>query len=153
MSEKKKQGHGAFSRWLQQRMNARMNRKIRSGRGRFMGMDVLILNTVGRRTGKPRETPVAWFPDGAGNWLVIASGGGGNRFPDWHLNLMGQPHRATVELPGREEIPVTPQILEGADRALAWERITAIHPRYEKYQRKSGHDYPIVRLMLRGSGH
>ncbi len=55
-----KQGPGAFSRWMQHRMNARMNRKVRRGRGTFMGMDVLILHTVGRRSGQPHETPPAW---------------------------------------------------------------------------------------------
>ena len=51
---------GAFSRWMQRKTNTRMNRKIRRGRGRFMSMDVLILNTTGRRSGQPRENPVAW---------------------------------------------------------------------------------------------
>ena len=49
---------GAFSRWMQHRMNARMNRKVRKGKGSFMGMDVLILHTVGSRSGEVRETPV-----------------------------------------------------------------------------------------------
>ena len=51
---------------MQHRANARMTRKVRKGRGTFMGMDVLILNTVGCRSGQPRETPVAWFPDEGG---------------------------------------------------------------------------------------
>lgn len=55
---------GGFSRWVQRKMNARVNRKIRHGRSEFMGMDVLILNAVGRRSGQPRETPLAWFDDG-----------------------------------------------------------------------------------------
>ncbi|OUS84161.1 nitroreductase/quinone reductase family protein, partial [Rhodococcus sp. NCIMB 12038] len=67
---------GAFSRWMQRKMNARMNRKIRRGHGQFMGMDVLILNTVGRRSGQPRQSPLAWFADGDDARLVVASGGG-----------------------------------------------------------------------------
>jgi cell division GTPase FtsZ len=71
---------GPVSRWMQQRMNARMNRKIRRGRGKFMGMDVLILHTVGRRSAQPRQSPVAWFADGAHAWLIVASGvGAGTR--------------------------------------------------------------------------
>ena len=99
---------GAFSRWMQQKMNARMNRKIRGGRGQFMGMDVLILNTVGRRTGQPRQTPLAWFADGDDARLVIASGGG-SQHPDWHANLMAHPGQASIELPGGDAVPVTPQ--------------------------------------------
>jgi len=139
---------GAFSRWMQHTMNARMNRKIRRGRGDFMGMDVLILNTVGSRSGQPRETPVAWFADGADSWLVVASGGG-SRHPAWHVNLMAHPDRASIELPGRDTVPVAPHLLDGADRAQAWQRIAAAAPRIAKYQSKSDREYPVVRLTKR----
>jgi deazaflavin-dependent oxidoreductase (nitroreductase family) len=139
---------GAVSRWMQQKMNARMNRKVRRGRGEFMGMDVLILNTVGRRSGEPRETPVAWFADGPDAWLVVASGGG-SRHPDWHANLMAHPDRASVELAGRDAVAVTPTRLDGADREQAWQRITTAQPRYAKYQAKSDRAYPVIRLTPR----
>src|SRR5688572_26572355 len=91
---------GAFSRWMQKKMNDRMIRKVRKGKAQFMGMEVLLLNTVGSRSGQPRVTPVAWFGDGNDAWLSIASGGG-TQHPDWYTNLMANPERATVELPGR----------------------------------------------------
>lgn len=97
---------GALSRWIQRTMNARTNRKIRRGRGRFMGMDVLILNTVGRQSGLQRETPLAWFADGENAWLIVASGGG-SQHPDWYVNLMAHPDRASIELPGGDSLPVT----------------------------------------------
>ncbi|MER5423850.1 nitroreductase family deazaflavin-dependent oxidoreductase [Streptosporangium roseum] len=139
---------GALSRWMQQKMNARMNRKIRRGHGKFMKMDVLILNTVGRRSGQPREAPVAWFGGGEDAWLIVASGGG-SRHPDWHVNLMAHPDRASVELPGRDAVPVTPHVLDGAEREQAWKSITAAQPRYEKYQNNSDREYPVVRLTPR----
>jgi deazaflavin-dependent oxidoreductase (nitroreductase family) len=67
-------------------MNARMNRNIRRGRGRFLGMDVLIPHTAGRHSGQPRQSPVAWFADAQGAWLIVASGG--RRHPDWYPNLV-----------------------------------------------------------------
>ncbi|WP_280267412.1 nitroreductase family deazaflavin-dependent oxidoreductase [Nocardia wallacei] len=139
---------GAFSRWMQQTMNARMNRKIRRGRGTFMGMDVLILKTVGRRSGQPRETPLAWFPDGDDAWLIVGSGGG-SRNPDWHANLMAHPDRVSIELPGRGDVAVTPQPLDGDDRERAWQRIATDQPRIAKYQAKSDRTYPVVRLAPR----
>lgn len=139
---------GAFSRWMQQKMNARMNRKVRAGRGEFMGMDVLVLNTVGRRSEQPRETPVAWFPDGEDSWLLVASGGG-SQHPDWHANLMAHPDRVSIELPGRDAMPVKPQRLDGADREQAWQRIAAAQPRIAKYQSKSDRKYPVIRLTRR----
>ncbi|MBB4933334.1 deazaflavin-dependent oxidoreductase (nitroreductase family) [Lipingzhangella halophila] len=125
-----------------------MNRKIRSGRSKMMGMDVLILNTVGRRSGQQRETPVAWFADGADAWLVVASGGG-SQPPDWHANLMAHPDQASIELGGRDAMPVTPHQLEGADRERAWQRIAAAQPRIAKYQSKAEREYPVVRLTPR----
>jgi deazaflavin-dependent oxidoreductase (nitroreductase family) len=138
---------GAVSRWMQRKMNARMNRKIRRGRGDFMGMDVLILNTVGRRSGQPRETPVAWFADGEDAQLIVASGGG-SQHTDWYVNLMAHPDQASIELPGRDTVAVTPHQLDGTDREQAWQRITAAQPRYAKYQSKSDREYPVVRLTL-----
>lgn len=129
-------------------MNARMNRKVRRGRGKFMGMDVLVLHTVGHRSGQPRETPVAWFPDGEDAWLIVASGGG-SQHPDWHVNLMAHPDQASIELPSRDTVPVTPQRLDGADRGPAWQRIATAQPRIAKYQSKSDREYPVIRLTPR----
>lgn len=138
----------AFSRWMQHRMNARTNRKIRKGRGNFMGMDVLILNTVGRRSGEPRETPVAWFANGDGARLIVGSGGK-DQHPDWYANLMAHPEQSKIELPGQEAAPVTPQRLQGADREQAWQRIAEAQPRIAKYQSKTDREYPVVRLTTR----
>jgi deazaflavin-dependent oxidoreductase (nitroreductase family) len=133
---------------MQRTMNARMNRKVRRGRGTFMGMEVLILNTVGRRSGQLRETPVAWFADGADARLIVASGGG-SQHPDWYVNLMAHPDQTLVELPGQGAVPVTPHRLDGADREHAWQRIVAAQPRYAKYQSKSDRKYPVIRLTPR----
>jgi deazaflavin-dependent oxidoreductase (nitroreductase family) len=129
-------------------MNARMNRKIRGGRGKFMGMDTLILSTVGRRSGQPRETPLAWFADGGDARLIVASGGG-SQHPDWYVNLVAHPDQASIELPGRDPVPATPQRLDGADRDQAWQLITAAQPRYAKYQSKSEREYTVIRLTPR----
>jgi deazaflavin-dependent oxidoreductase (nitroreductase family) len=129
-------------------MNARTNRKIRGGRGKFMGMDVLILHTLGRRSGQPRETPVAWFADGEDIRLIVASGGG-SQHPDWYVNMMAHSDQASIELPGRDTVPVTPHRLDGADREQAWQRIAAAQPRIAKYQSKSDREYPVIRLTLR----
>ncbi|WP_328992613.1 nitroreductase family deazaflavin-dependent oxidoreductase [Kribbella sp. NBC_01245] len=112
---------------MQQKMNARMNRKVRAGRGEFMGMDVLVLHTVGRQSAQPRETPVAWLPDGENSWLLVASGGS-SQHPDWHANLLAHPERVSIELPGRAVVPVTPHRLHGPDREQAWARIAARNP-------------------------
>ncbi len=140
---------GKFSRWMQQRMNARMNSKVRRNRSTFMGMEVLILHTVGRRSGALRESPVAWFADG--DTKVIVASGGGSQHPGWYVNLMANPDRATMELAGSDPVPVTPERLEGAEREQAWQIIAKEQPRIAKYQSKSDRQYPVVRLVPRHS--
>jgi len=138
-----KRGPGGLSLWFQRRMNTRTNARIRKGRGRSMGMDLLVLHTTGRRSGAPRT----WFADGDAR-LVVASGGG-KRHPDWYLNLVAHPEAAAIELPGQDALPVAPQRLEGEDRARAWDAIAAAQPRYAKYQAKTDKEYPVVRLVPR----
>lgn len=139
---------GAFSRWMQRTMNARVITKIRGNGGRFKGMDLLILHTAGRRSGQARQSPLAWFPDGDA-WLVVASGGG-ERHPGWYLNLIAHPERAAAELPGGgDPVAVTPSVLEGAAREQAWQRIATVQPRIAKYQRKTERRYPVIRLVAR----
>lgn len=137
-----------LSHWFQRQMNTRTVARIRRKGGKVMGMDVLILHTVGRRTGQRRETPVTWFPDGYDARLVVASGGG-SRHPDWYLNLVEHPDGAAIEMHGDDSAPVWPDRLEGGAREQAWQRITADQPRYAKYKSKSDREYPVVRLSER----
>jgi deazaflavin-dependent oxidoreductase (nitroreductase family) len=139
---------GRLSRWMQRRTNSRTITRIRRGKATFMGMDLLVLHTVGRRTGEPRQSPVTWFDGGDGARLIIASGGGGQN-PDWYANLMAAPDQASMELPGQDVAAVTPRRLEGPEREQAWQRIVEAQPRYAKYQQKSDRQYPVVRLTPR----
>ena len=62
---------------------------------------------------------------------------------------MAHPERASIELPGAEPVPVTPQRLDGTDREQGWQRIATAQPRIAKYQSKSDREYPVVRLTPR----
>ncbi|MBU3062114.1 nitroreductase family deazaflavin-dependent oxidoreductase [Nocardia sp. NEAU-G5] len=141
-------GPSPLSRWMQLKMNARAIRRFRRTGRQFMGMDLLILHTVGKSSGTPRQSPLAWFADGDDSWLIVASGGG-KRNPDWYANMVAHPEGTSVELHGGDPVPVTPHTLDGEARAEAWKRITADQPRYGKYQKKSERQYPVVRLTRR----
>lgn len=145
----KTNGPNALSRWIQHRANAATAKRIRRKGGRSMGMDMLILHTVGKRSGAPRETPLTWFADDDPDaWLIIASGGG-ERAPDWYVNLLADPQQARAEWHGQEPLAVVPQILGSAERERAWRRIVEEQPRIAKYQRKHSRQYPVVRLTPR----
>jgi deazaflavin-dependent oxidoreductase (nitroreductase family) len=140
---------GAVGRWVQQRM---MNQHRRKG-WRFLGMDVLFLTTIGRKSGEERITPVAWFPHGDGTWLIVASAAGSAHNPSWYRNLAAHPDGLQIELADRK-IAVTAEQLTGPAREQAWQRIVAAQPRYAKYQQKTDRELPVIRLVPKSSsGH
>lgn len=120
----------------------------RSGR-RVMGMNLLALHTTGRHSGRPRQSPVAWFPNGHNRWLIAASAAGADAHPDWYHNLRAHPDDVAIEIDGRGPLPVTMQILTGIEREQAWEYIITAAPRFAEYQIKTRRTIPVIRLQLR----
>ena len=143
----RKQPRGVLMRWG----NKMMAGRARRARGKtMMGMQVLVLNTVGAKTGKPRQTPVAWFPGPDGSRHVVASANGAIGNPAWYHNLTAHPDRVSVEVDG-QLIPVTPEQLRGAERAEAWAAVVQAVPRFATYEQKTDREIPIVRLRAKPS--
>jgi F420H(2)-dependent quinone reductase len=111
--------------------------------GRVLGMPVLVLTTTGRRSGKPRTTPLTFFRDGA-NLVVIASNGGADRPPDWSLNLQQNP-RAVVQI-GKDELRVQARTTSLEERDRLWVGITATYSGYARYQKKTARQIPVLIL-------
>jgi deazaflavin-dependent oxidoreductase (nitroreductase family) len=135
---------GVVGRWVQKQM---MRQHRRNG-WKFLGMDVLFLTTIGRKSGAERTTAVAWFPGGDGTWLVVASAAGAARNPAWYHNIAAHPDRVQIELAGRKTA-VTAEQLTGTAREQAWQQITAAQPRYANYQQKTDRELPVIRLAPR----
>lgn len=123
-------------RWFYQRTGGRLG-------GRLLGMPVLLLTTVGRRTGKPRTTALTYFSDGH-SFAVIASNGGAPRHPDWFLNLRAAP-RAAVQV-GSRQVRVLVRVAEGQERDRLWARVIGNQPIYAGYQARTSRLIPIVVL-------
>jgi deazaflavin-dependent oxidoreductase (nitroreductase family) len=111
--------------------------------GTVAGMPVLLLTTTGRKSGKPRTTPLTFFSDG-NDLVVIASNGGSERAPDWWLNLQLNP-QAAVEIGGVER-NVTARAAPPEQRERLWAEITATFPGYAKYQQMTERRIPVVLL-------
>lgn len=135
---------GRMFRWMNQLVVARARR---TG-AKTMGMNLLVLTTVGRKSGQPRANPLAWFPGPDGSWLVVASAGGAPANPAWYLNLAARPDQVTVELAGRK-IAVTARELHDAEREDAWRRITAEGANFRKYETATDREMPVIRLTPR----
>ena len=111
--------------------------------GRFGKSPVLLLNTVGRKTGQRRTTPLLYLPDGE-NMVIVASMGGAPKHPAWWLNLraMGE---TTAEVGGRK-LRVRAEEAEGEEKRRLWARLVEMYRPYEDYQRKTEREIPVVVL-------
>lgn len=129
-------------------MNAQAAKRIRAKGGKFMGMNALVLNTIGKKTGAARSTPVGWFPGDDGSWLIVASAAGAARNPAWYYNIAGNPDAVSIDV-DRTRVPVVPEQLHGTDRDRAWASIVAASPRFAEYETKTDRVMPIIRLTRR----
>ncbi|MFI6426436.1 nitroreductase/quinone reductase family protein [Promicromonospora sp. NPDC050880] len=135
---------GRGFRW----MNRLLMRRARRAEGTTMGMNLLVLTTLGRKSGQPRSNPLASFPGPDGSWLVVASAGGAPANPAWYLNLAAHPDQVTVEQGGRK-VAVTATELHGAERAEAWQKITAQAANFRRYEQVTDREIPVIRLTPR----
>ena len=119
--------------------------RLSGGRvGRAMGgMEVLLLTTVGRKSGQPRTWPLTYVRDGD-NVVIIASAGGLPQHPAWYLNLRDNP-RVTVHF-GQERREMIATTATGAERDRLWTWISRDFPQYASYQRKTTRQIPVVVL-------
>jgi F420H(2)-dependent quinone reductase len=102
---------------------------------------ILILTTIGRKSGKPRSTPIAYFFY-EGKYLVVESNWGKEKDADWYFNLQKQP-RASIEVKGKL-IMVNTSFAEGEEYARLWDYVTKKHPPYLEYQKTTQRRIPIV---------
>ena len=123
----------------------------RGGRMKVLGQPLLLLTTIGAKTGRKRQTLLAYFPDLAidGARLVIGSGGGSVRHPGWSHNLAKNPEQVSINL-GNGELKVKAVSLTGPEREEAWKRVVLMAPSYGQYELKTDRQIPIIRLTRAG---
>lgn len=139
----------AFARWLMGKVMGVgvLAYHALGDRMRVQGRPLLMLNTVGARSGRPRHTILGWFPDeGADSYIVTATNAGSASHPGWFLNMARRPDDVSIEVGGRV-IRVRPESLRGAEREVAWRRIVALAPGYAAYESSTDRQIPVVRLV------
>jgi deazaflavin-dependent oxidoreductase (nitroreductase family) len=128
--------------------NRRVIAQFRAG-GEIEGMHrerILLLTTVGRRTGRPYTAPMMFHRDGD-RVLVIASGAGAPRHPDWYLNLVANP-AVTVEI-GDESGELRSAIatpLEGEEYTQVWAMTKRTYPFFVDHEARAGRTIPVVAI-------
>jgi deazaflavin-dependent oxidoreductase (nitroreductase family) len=107
------------------------------------GKAVILLTTVGAKTGKIRKTPLMRV-EHDGEYAVVASLGGAPKHPVWYWNIKKNPHvelqdgTVTKDYEAREVV--------GDDKAAWWERAVEAWPDYADYQKKTDRQIPVFVL-------
>jgi deazaflavin-dependent oxidoreductase (nitroreductase family) len=110
---------------------------------RLGGQSMLLLHTIGRKSGQRRITPLLYVPDGD-RFLLVASNAGDDRRPAWWLNLR-HAGRAEIQV-GRERIAVAAHEAGPAERPVLWQRACAQYPNYALYEQRTRRPIPVVVL-------
>src|ERR671916_3439265 len=129
---------------LGSRLHARLYRATggRIGKGWF-GAPVIVLETVGRKSGKRRQTPVLGLRDGE-NLVVVPSNAGMEKVPAWWLNLQASGSADVVVRGSRRR--VRPRVAEGAERERLWREFVRMYPQAEDYTGFTTRRFPVVVL-------
>lgn len=120
--------------------------RLTHGKGMaFMrGMPILLLNSVGRKTGKKRTTPLMYLRDGD-NYVIIASNNGSDKHPAWFHNIKNSP-QVEIEVPGKR-IEVSPSVASESEKERLWSQLIAKAPFYEGYRKGTERSIPLIILQ------
>jgi deazaflavin-dependent oxidoreductase (nitroreductase family) len=110
---------------------------------RDTGLPVIVLTTLGARSGKLRKTALMRV-EHDGVYAVVASRGGSPQHPQWYFNLVANP---LVELQDEaEKHDYRAREVFGDEKALWWERAVAAYPPYAEYQTLTDRQIPVFVL-------
>lgn len=112
--------------------------------GPYEGLSMLLLTTVGRRTGLARTTPLVYSTTEDDGLVVVASNGGSDHDPQWYRNLEAHPH-ATVEA-GNHCFTVRATIVDGDDRQRLFDHHAELMPGFRDYLDRTERALPVVVL-------
>ena len=118
--------------------------RLSNGRlaNRGFGMPVVMLTTVGRKSGKRRTTMLTSPVQDGERLVLVASYGGDDRHPAWFLNLRDNPQ---VELTmGGSTRPMRARAASAEEKADLWPRVVDAYKGYGQYQRRTERDIPLV---------
>ena len=111
--------------------------------GRFSGSTLLILHTIGAKSGKERVNPVAYVCDGD-QLVIIASKGGAPDNPDWYYNLRAHP-MVTVEV-GTDKFKARAEEVPEPERSRLYAKMVAMMPGFAEYEKKTSRVIPVIKL-------
>ncbi|KAA9166404.1 nitroreductase family deazaflavin-dependent oxidoreductase [Amycolatopsis acidicola] len=125
----------------------RVGHKWRVGAGFRNPVPTLLLDHVGRKSGKVFSTPLLYLEDGA-DLVIVASQGGLPKNPQWYANLLASPD-TVVHLRKERGRKVRARVATGAEREALWPRLVALYADFAKYAAWTDREIPVVVLEPR----
>lgn len=120
---------------------------LRVSKGRlgnsFLGVSVLLLTTVGRRSGDQRTMPIFFLQDGD-RYVLVASNAGNSKDPAWLLNIRANP-AVSIELKGIRS-RMTARLANDMEHSELWPKLTAMFPKWKMMAEHSAREFPLVLL-------
>ncbi|WP_426511364.1 nitroreductase family deazaflavin-dependent oxidoreductase [Dactylosporangium sp. McL0621] len=110
------------------------------------GRPVIVLTSLGAKSGKIRKTPLMRV-EHDGEYAVVASLGGAPAHPVWYHNLVAHPHVELQDGPVRRDY--TAREVTGEEKTLWWKRAIEAWPDYAEYQTKTDRQIPVFVLTAR----
>ncbi|MBO3095222.1 nitroreductase family deazaflavin-dependent oxidoreductase [Cellulomonas dongxiuzhuiae] len=107
------------------------------------GRPVIVLTTLGAKSGKLRKTPLMRV-EHEGEYAVVASKGGAPEHPTWFHNLTANPRVELQDGPVKKDYDA--HLATGDERAVWWQRAVATWPAYDEYQAKTDREIPVFVL-------
>ncbi|GAA3205478.1 nitroreductase family deazaflavin-dependent oxidoreductase [Nonomuraea helvata] len=107
------------------------------------GMPVILLTTLGVKSGKIRKTPLMRV-EHEGRYAAVASLGGAPEHPVWYFNVKAHPHVELQDGPAKQDMKA--REVTGAEKAEWWERAVSAYPPYADYQNKTDREIPVFVL-------
>lgn len=112
--------------------------------GPFAGRELLLLTSIGAKSGRPRTNPLAFIRDGD-DIVVVASKAGAPTNPDWFHNVRAHPE-VTIEIGTDTRKATATAITEGPERDRLYAAMVEVMPGFAEYQEKTDRVIPVVRL-------
>ncbi|MBI0380180.1 nitroreductase family deazaflavin-dependent oxidoreductase [Streptomyces asiaticus] len=114
------------------------------------GMPVVVLTTLGVKSGKIRKTPLMRVEHN-GTYAVVASLGGSPKHPVWYHNIVADPRVELQDGPLRQDMIA--REVTGEEKARWWERAVQAYPDYADYQTKTDRQIPVFVLEAAATAH
>lgn len=112
-----------------------------------IGAPTLVLETIGRKSGQPRLSPLLYARDGD-SVIVVGSNFGQQHHPAWTANLIAHPQARVIS--GGVEVPVVAERLAGAEAEAGWQKMVELAGAYAAYKTRTDREIRVFRLTPTG---